>query len=583
MKMIPEKQRDFKINKKFLNFPATHGIKESLMHLIIDGEIVREFEVSLAIDEPDFWVFLDVSEFKGKIVTIQIYMENEAFDKIYQSDSYPGEENIYKEHLRPQFHFSTRRGWNNDPNGLVYHDGEYHLFYQHNPFGWNYGSDANKSWGHTISKDLIHWKELPDAINPDNLGGIYSGSAVVDKLNTTGFQSGDEKLIVCIYTSAGGKTPWSKNKPFTQSIAYSNDKGRTFIKYEGNPVQEHIKLENRDPKVIWYAPLNQWVIVLYLDDDEMGFFTSKDLKSWQLESRYKREGLQECPELFQLAIDGNEQNKKWILYAGDGRYDVGQFDGKKFIPDIQGIHFNYGNSFYASQTFNNIPEKDGRRIQIAWGGIPKPGMPFNQQMLFPVELTLKTTEEGPRIFAQPINEIKNIYSKNLIFQDKVVEEGQHSILDENYDGNLCDISVEFEIGRAERFGLIINNIRVTYDIKEKKLYCQKRSASLKPMKGKIKFRILVDRMTLEIFANDGKIYMPVRTHISISEDSEVFKKWGTGFNILEFLELYPHKFNYLVEYNKPVTIPKGNILVFSERGITKLVRMEVYELNSIWR
>ena len=580
--MIPEKQRDFKINKKFLNFPVTHGIKESLMHLIIDGEILREFEVSLGIDEPDFWVFLDVSEFKGKKITLQIIEENEAFDKIYQSDSYPGEENIYKEHLRPQFHFSTRRGWNNDPNGLVYHDGEYHLFYQHNPFGWNYGSDANKSWGHAISKDLIHWKELPDAIHPDNLGGIYSGSAIVDKLNTTGFQSGDEKPIVCIYTSAGGKTPWSKDKPFAQSIAYSNNRGRTFIKYDGNPVQEHIKLENRDPKVIWYAPLNQWVIVLYLDDEEMGFFTSKDLKSWQLESRYKREGLQECPELFQLAIDGNEQNKKWILYAGNGRYDIGEFDGKKFIPDIQGIPFNYGNSFYASQTFNNIPEEDGRRIQIAWGGIPKPGMPFNQQMLFPVELTLRSSDEGLRIFSQPINEIKKIYGRNWIFQDIVVEEGQHSILDENYDGNLYDISVEFEVGRAERFGLIINNIRVTYDIKEKKIHCQERSASLKPMKGKIKFRILVDRTTLEIFANDGKIYMPVRAHISISEDSEVFSKWGTGFNLSEFLELYPHKFNYLVEYNKPVIIGKGDILVFSEVGITKLVKMEVYELNPIW-
>ena len=183
---------------------------------------MREFKVALAIGDPDFWVFFDVSEFKGKKASLQINKENEAFDKIYQADSYPGEENIYKEHLRPQFHFSTRRGWNNDPNGLVYHDGEYHLFYQHNPFGWIYGPDANKAWGHAISKDLIHWKELPDAIHPDNLGGIYSGSAVVDKFNTTGFQSSDNKSIVCIYTSAGGKTPWSKDKPFTQSIAYSN-------------------------------------------------------------------------------------------------------------------------------------------------------------------------------------------------------------------------------------------------------------------------------------------------------------------------------------------------------------------------
>ncbi|GAH94680.1 unnamed protein product, partial [marine sediment metagenome] len=147
----------------------------------------------------------------------------------------------------------------------------------------------------------------------------------------------------------------------------SNDKGRTFTKYKGNPVQEIIEPNNRDSKVIWHEPTKQWVIVLYLEDSVMGFFTSKDLKSWELQSKYGRENLQECPELFQLAIDGNQQNKKWILYAGNGRYDIGQFDGKKFIPESKEIEFSYGNCFYASQTFNNVPEEDGRRIQIAWG------------------------------------------------------------------------------------------------------------------------------------------------------------------------------------------------------------------------
>jgi len=570
------------IEKQYLNFPVKQGTKESLIHFIIDGKIVREFKISLAIGEPDFWVFLDVSEFKSKKATFQIKKENEAFDKIYQADSYPGEENLYKEHLRPQFHFSTRRGWNNDPNGLVYHDGEYHMFYQHNPFGWSYGSDANKAWGHAISKDLIHWEELSDAIHPDNLGGIYSGSAVVDKLNTTSFQTGDEKPIVCIYTSAGGNSPWSKGKSFTQSIAFSNDKGRTFLKYNGNPVQKHIRLSNRDPKVIWYAPNNQWVIVLYLDKDEMGFFTSKDLKSWQLESKYKREGLHECPELFQLAIDGNEKNKKWILYAGNGRYDIGQFDGKKFIPETKGISFNYGNGFYASQTFNNIPEEDGRRIQIAWGGSPMPNMAFNQQMLFPVELTLRSTEEGLLMFAQPINEIKKIYGRSWVYQNRLIEEGQHSFMEEKHEDSLFDITAEFEIGSAERFGLIINNIPIMYEIKEQKLYCQKRYASLKQIKGKIKFRILVDRTTLEIFANNGQIYMPVRSHISISDVSEDLSKWGTEFSISELLELYPYKFNYLVSYTAPIIIGECDILAFSEGGKTKLLKMEVHELNSIW-
>jgi len=554
-----------------------------LIHFIIDDKIVREFKVSLAIGEPDFWVFLDVSEFKGKKATLQIIEENEAFVKIYQANSYPREENIYKEHLRPQFHFSTRRGWINDPNGLVYYDGEYHLFYQHNPYDWNPGTnEVNITWGHAVSKDLIHWKELRDAIHPDNLGVVFSGSAVVDKLNTTGFQSGDEKPIVCIYTSAGGGNPLSKGKPFTQSIAYSNDRGRTFTKYSGNPVQDEIEPSNRDPKVIWHEPTNQWVIVLYLEGNVMGFFTSKDLKSWQLHGRYGRKRFHECPELFQLSIDGDQHNKKWILYAGNGRYDIGQFDGKKFIPDIKGITFSYGNCFYASQTFNNVPEEDGRRIQIAWGANPMPGMPFNQQMLFPVELALRTTEDGPRMFAQPINEIKKLYGKNWIYQDKVIEEGQHPILEENKNEIHYDISAEFEIGSAERFGVIINNIQISYEIKEQKFYCQECHASLKPVEGKIKFRILVDSTTLEIFANDGQIYMPIRTHINITELSELYSKFGTDFNITEISEHYPYKLNYAVSYTKPVIIRKGDIIVFSEGGITKLVKMEVNELNSIW-
>jgi sucrose-6-phosphate hydrolase SacC (GH32 family) len=574
--------REFTIEHKYLNFPVSHETKESLIHLIIDGKTRREFKVSLAIGEPDFWAFLDVSEYKGEKVSLQIKKDYEGFDKIHQADSFPGEESIYKESLRPQFHFSSRRGWNNDPNGLVYYDGEYHLFYQHNPFGWSYGSDANKAWGHAISKDLIHWKELPDAINPDDLGGIYSGSAVIDNLNTTGFQGGAEKPIVCIYTSAGGKSPWSKGKPFTQSIAYSNDKGRTFTKYKGNPVQEEIEPMNRDPKVIWHEPTNQWVIVLYLENEVMGFFTSKDLKSWQLQSRYKGKYLHECPELFQLSVDGNQQNKKWILYAGNGRYDIGQFDGKKFVPETQGIKLNYGNCFYASQTFNNILDEDGRRIQIAWGLNPLPGMPFNQQMLFPIGLTLRETGDGLRIFTKPINEIEKIYVKSETLPEKFVEEGQHSILDQKKFDGLYDISVQFEIGSAERFGLIINNIQITYEVNEQNLNCEERYAPLKPVEGTIKLRILVDRTTLEIFVNDGQIYMPIRTPIKISDIVEISSKWSTDFNISEMIEQYPHKINFLVPYTTPVSIRKGGLLIFSEGGTTKLVKGEIHELNSIW-
>jgi len=559
-------EREFRIEKQYLNFPVRQGTDGRLMNLVVDGKRVRQFEVSLAKSQPDFWVFLDVSEFKAKTVTLQIDKESEAFSTIYQADTFPGEEELYKEPLRPQFHFSSRRGWINDPNGLVYYDGEYHLFYQHNPYGWDYSrNDVNKTWGHAVSKDLVHWTELRDAIHPDHLGTIFSGSAVIDKHNTTGFQAGKEKPLVCIYTSAGGRNPWSKGRPFTQSIAYSNDKGRTFTKYAKNPVLKNIEPLNRDPKVIWHEPTNQWVMVLHFDQRAMGFFTSKDLKSWQFQSELKSSILEDCPELFPLAVDGNRQNRKWVLYGGNGYYFVGQFDGKEFKPETRETRFSYGNCFYASQTFNNIPEEDGRRIQMAWGVIPMPGMPFNQQLLFPVELTLRTTDEGLRMFAYPVKEIKKLHRKKRAYREHVVEEGRHTLLEHTGQAGLYDISVELEVGDAVRFGLVVNGIPVTYSADEQVLRCQDCEAPLKPIDGKLRLRILADRTTLEIFANDGRIYMPVRMPFAKVTISRVFSRSREAF---------------LPDNDKVIEL-KGGLEAFSEGGKTKLA-LEAYELNSIW-
>ncbi len=188
-----------------------------------------------------------------------------------------GEEvsNLYNEKYRPQFHFTPRINWTNDPNGLVYYKGEYHLFFQHNPVGINWG---NMTWGHAVSKDLMHWEQLDHAIEPDDLGTIFSGSAVVDWNNTSGFQMGKENVLVAFYTSAGEHAP--VKVPFTQSIAYSNDRGRTWIKYEKNPVIGHIRAKNRDPKVVWYEPTKEWIMALYLDGNDFILLTSKNLKEW---------------------------------------------------------------------------------------------------------------------------------------------------------------------------------------------------------------------------------------------------------------------------------------------------------------
>jgi len=540
-----ETSRNFVVKKKYLNLPVKMGARKRIFRLIVDGEVVRDFDIALAPmaqadGEADFWVTLDVSEWKGREVTLKadsLGRGSKGLSSVEQGNSIKDSSDLYVEKLRPQFHFTSRRGWNNDSNGLVYYKGEYHLFYQHNPYGWPWG---NMTWGHAVSKDLVHWKELGDAIHPDKLGTIFSGSAAIDENNTAGFQTGKEKPIVCFYTSAGGRNPESRGQPFTQSIAYSNDKGRTWTKYEGNPVIGHIRGGNRDPKVIWHEATKKWVMVLYIEEGTMAFFTSDDLKTWERRSEIK--SYHECPELFELPVDGDENNKKWILYGGSGDYLIGQFDGKKFTKDGESIRFQRGNCFYASQTFNNIPEKDGRRIQIAWGRVNMTGMPFNQQMLFPVSLTLRTTDEGIRMFAEPVEEIKKIHGKKRSWKGETLEPGQNLL--GGIEGDLFHIIAEFSVGEAAEFGFVIRGTPVVYDVEKSEISCKGKKAQLKAEDGKIRLEILVDRTSVEIFGNAGRVYMPMG--------------------------------GILPEDNKTLG-------VFTKGGNTAIESLEVYELRSAWK
>ena len=543
----PLLQRTITVTKPVLNFPVKTGAVRHYIELVVDGKQVRAMDVELAADDIDYWVVADLSPWLGKEMLMRTRrhpLANEhILDRISVEDGIRDSDDLYREPLRPQFHFSSKRGWLNDPNGLVHYDGEYHLYYQHNPFGWDHSrNDYNKTWGHAVSTDLVHWKELPGVIHPDHLGTIYSGSAVVDEHNSTEFQTGKEKPIVAVYTSAGGRSPWSFGKPFSQSIAYSNDRGRTFTPYEGNPVLPNIEFINRDPKAIWHEPTSQWVLVLHFDGRAMGFFTSKDLKSWEFQSELESGVLHDCPELFQLPVDGDEQNKKWILYGGNGAYFLGAFDGKKYTPETKETRYNYGNCFYASQTFSNVPESDGRRIQMAWGTIRMPDMPYNMQMLFPVELTLHTTDEGIRMFAYPVKEIETIHAEEHSWTDVQLEPKQNLLADA--DGELFDIEAEFEVGKADQFGFRINGVPVAYNVKKNELSGGRSRAKLNPVDGKIRLRILVDRVSIEIFANDGRIYMPVR---AMHDEDE-----------------------------------KG-LEVFTEGGDTKINSLKVHELKSIWR
>ena len=256
--------REFIAEKRLLHFPVKTGARKRNVTVSVDGKPLRYFEIELAETAPDWWAPLDISRWSGRTLKVQVDKLSEdsrALSQLTQADSLMESEDLYREALRAQFHFSPRRGWNNDPNGLVWSQGEFHLYFQQNPYGWNWG---NMHWGHAVSRDLVHWEELGEALYPDARGTMFSGSAVVDAENTTGRARGSEKPIVCIYTAAGGTSRESSQQPFTQCVAYSTDRGRTWTADERNPVLPHIVGGNRDPKVIWYAAQKKWVMAACL-------------------------------------------------------------------------------------------------------------------------------------------------------------------------------------------------------------------------------------------------------------------------------------------------------------------------------
>ncbi len=507
--MLTDVTREIPTDTRYLNLPVKNGAPKHWVRLRVDDRLEREFEIELADGDPEWWAFLDLTPFRGKHAVLhvdQLREDSRALASIQTANSIAGGENLYHERLRPQFHFTSRRGWNNDPNGLVFFQGEYHLFYQHNPLGWNWG---NMHWGHAVSPDLVHWVELPQALCPDDLGTMFSGSAVVDWRNTAGFASPGRQAMVAIYTAAGGTSPRSQDQPFTQCIAYSIDRGRSWTKYAGNPVLPNIVGGNRDPKVLWYTPGNKWIMALYLEQSDFALFDSADLKSWRRLSTVQLPGTSECPEFFEIPIQHEPKATRWVFYGGDGRYQIGGFDGTNFTPESELLSLNLGDCFYASQTYNDIPVEDGRRILIAWGRVALPGMPFNQMMDFPVELTLRQTDDGLRLFAWPVREIESLWMKDNSWKDLEFSVGNHPL--SGPKGDLFDIESEFVLHGGASFDILVRGIAVTYDATTHELSCRDRKATLMPANERIRLRLLVDRASIEIFGNEGRIYLPMGT------------------------------------------------------------------------
>ena len=420
---------------------------------------------------------------------------------------------------------------------MIFHEGEYHLFYQHNPYGWNWG---NGHWGHAVSTDLVHWQELPIALYPDIGCIVQSGSIVADWNNTAGFQSGSGKTLVAIFTTRGrmqiegGRLIPENDIPATQDIAFSNDRGRTWTKYQKNPVIPHIVGGNRDPKVFWYAPEKKWVMALYMDGNDFALFSSPDLKHWEKMSDVVIPGDTECPDLFEIAVDGDSKNTRWVFYAAGGMYLIGRFDGKVFTQESGPHQMQHGNCWYAPQTFGDIPASDGRRILIPWG-LAKgtaplyQGMPFNGMMGIPVELTLRTTSTGLRLFANPVRELTSLRTTARSIDPQAIESDRNPLSELNLE--LFDMAMEIVLGDAAQVTLNLRGVPVVYDAKTQELSCGDRRAPLELDRGRIRLRVLMDRTSIDIFGNDGALYMPMGMAVSRENTSLAVHARGGDANI----------------------------------------------------
>lgn len=528
--------RDMTATGHWLCFPVKQGAPRRAVTVRAGGKTARRFEAELADGPPDWWAPLDVREWRGETLSVTVDGLPEgsrALEQLTQGDVVPGMGNLYQERLRPQFHFSARRGWLNDPNGLCFYGGQWHLFFQHGPFSW--GGSA-KWWGHATSRDLVHWTEVEEALAPDALGEMYSGSAVVDHGNTSGLGAHGKPPLVLVYTAAGD--------PFTQCIASSVD-GRAFTKYAGNPVIKNITPGNRDPKVFWHGPTKRWVLALWVEQNRRNtvhFLTSPDLKDWTpasvADGGPSGDGfLYECPDMFEMALDGDKHHPQWVLSAANGEYAVGAFDGRTFTPDASRLTGPQGGGFYAAQTFSDAPH--GRRIEIGWLQTETPGMPFNQSLSLPLELRLVSTPAGPRLTREPVKELEALRAKSHKRGAFTLNDGDENPLSD-IGGELLELRAEFEPQGASTITLSVRGVPIVYDVKAQEIVVNGRRAPAPLRDGKQRLTVLADRTCLEVFASDGLTYVPLPINLDPADTALAVSAQGgpAHFRRLDVYELH---------------------------------------------
>jgi fructan beta-fructosidase len=470
---------------------------------------------------------------------------------------------------RPVYHFTPPANWTNDPNGLIFLNGEFNLYYQHNPFENKWG---HMSWGHATSKDLVTWKHLPVAIpeivTKDTTTFIYSGSAVLDKDNTSGFGKNGKPPLVAIFTA-----DMPKQKKESQFIAYSNDGGLHYKQYAKNPVIDLNMRDFRDPNVFWYPPTKQWIMtVAMVDEHVVRFYGSKNLKEWTKLSDFGPAGFTkngwECPSLLPLVVNGNPANIKWVLFVSSGgehgplmQYFVGDFDGttfKNFSDNHKVLTVDYGDAFYAAIAWRDAPQN--KKILLGWlqNGRPETN-PWKGQMSIPHDLSLKTTADGLVLNQLPsafVTRVLPKYAKGNAIEEKNISiNGAGPAL--YGEGNAYWIDAEFAIKNAKTIGFNVvekpgtdKKVIVGYNVEKQQLFIncttsEKANKSLEnlvqtaPMKavnGIVKIKVLLDRSSLEVFGNDGE--KVISTMIYPDQDATGLSAFSEGAAVIKSLKIW---------------------------------------------
>lgn len=461
---------------------------------------------------------------------------------------------IYQEMYRPQFHYSPPFGWMNDPNGMVFYKGEYHLFFQYNPYAVDFGRIG---WGHAVSNDLVSWRQLPVAIPPDNNAEIFTGSVVIDAKNTSGFctstDPNDPSCLVAIYTTNRPLSGGGFNQ--TQDLAYSNDQGRTWVKYPGNPVLDLGDPNFRDPKVFYYGPEKKWIMAIVLpENNKVVFYESPNLKNWNRAGEFgpagEAGGDWECPDLLQIPVDGSEENSRWVLkvdvkthdvVGGAGaQYFVGNFNGETFVSDNpQGeiLWADYGKDFYCAHRFYDAPDALGDPIWIGWMNDwlyadELPTYPWLGNMSLPRSLGLQSTPEGLKLTQTPVDSMSVLRGIESNFESSNVEAINTQVNSANLNADIFEVLITLRPGSATEAGVRLRQgpangaptgevtATIGYDVGNEQLFIDRPSSGnaqvsglfpgthagpLEMNNGEVTIRIFLDRSSVEAFGNNGEI------------------------------------------------------------------------------